>query len=99
MIVLLIALALLGAVLVFGFFAIKQKKSGRSAIVPTALAIVFAIISRRHLSYFDSMAIVSLIIGIIGMILGLFIGLVTIFGIVGDVEIFEQAFGDIQTNF
>ena len=43
MIVLLIALALLGAMLVFGFFAIKQKKSGRSAIVPAALAIVFAI--------------------------------------------------------
>ena len=84
--------------LVFSVLSIICCCSGFVSALFGILAIVFAIVSRRHLTYFDSMAIISLIIGIIGAILGLFVGLVTLFGIVGDIEIFEQAFGDIQTN-
>lgn len=40
------------------------------AIVLGALAIVFALFSRRNIGYFDGFALVGLIIGIAGMVFG-----------------------------
>ena len=85
--------------LVFSVLAIICCCSGFLSALFGVLAIVFAIVSRRHLGYFDSMAIVGLIIGIIGMILGLFVGFITVFGIFSDLEVIEEAFGGIQTDF
>ncbi len=45
--------------------------SGYVGIVLGALAIVFAIVSRKNLGYFDSMAIAGLVLGIIGFVLGI----------------------------
>ena len=45
--------------------------SGYAGIILGALAIVFAIVSRRNLGYFDSMAIGGLVLGIIGFVLGI----------------------------
>ncbi len=36
------------------------------------LAVVFAILSRRHLGYFDTMALIGLIVGIVGAVFGAF---------------------------
>lgn len=44
--------------------------TGYVGIVLGALAIIFAIVSRKNLGYFDSMAIAGLVLGIIGFILG-----------------------------
>ena len=85
--------------LVFSVLSIICCCSGFLSCLFGILAIIFAVVSRGHLGYFESMAIVGLIIGIIGAILGLFVGWVTWFGIVGDMEILEQAFGNFQTNF
>ena len=40
-------------------------------LVMAALAIVFAIVSRRNLGYFDGMAIAGLVLGIIGSVFGI----------------------------
>lgn len=85
--------------LVFSVLSIICCCSGFLSCLFGILAIVFAVVSRRHLGYFDSMAIVGLIIGIIGAILGLFVGLVTVFGIFSEIEVFEEAFGGLQTDF
>ena len=85
--------------LVFSVLAIICCCSGFLSCLFGILAIVFAIVSRHHLGYFDSMAIVGLIIGIIGAILGLFVGLVTVLGLFSDFEIFSESVGDIQTDF
>jgi len=45
--------------------------TGYVGIVLGALAIIFAIVSRKNLGYFDSMAIAGLVLGIIGFVLGL----------------------------
>lgn len=85
--------------LVFSVLSIICCCAGLFSCLFGILAIVFAIVSRRHLGYFDSMAIVGLVIGIIGAILGLFVGLITVFGLFSDMEVFEEAFGGIQTDF
>ena len=43
-----------------------------------ALAILFAIISRIHLGYFDPKSVIALILGIVGAIFGLFIGIINL---------------------
>ena len=45
--------------------------SGYVGIILGTLAIVFAIVSRRNLGYFDSMTIAGLVLGIIGFVLGI----------------------------
>lgn len=42
------------------------------------LAIVFAIVSRFHLGYFDPKSVIALILGIVGVIFGLFIGIINL---------------------
>lgn len=37
------------------------------------LAIVFAVVSRRHLGYFDTMALIGLVVGIVGTVFGAFV--------------------------
>lgn len=46
-----------------------------------ALAIVFAVLSRRHLGYFDSMAVVGLIVGIVGTVFGAFVMVVDLLSV------------------
>ena len=45
--------------------------TGYVGVVLGILAIVFAIVSRKNLGYFDSMAIAGLVLGIIGFVLGI----------------------------
>ena len=45
--------------------------TGYIGIALGALAIIFAIVSRKNLGYFDSMSIAGLVLGIIGFVLGI----------------------------
>ena len=59
---------------------------GWASILFGILSIVFAIVSRRHLGYFDSMAVVGLIIGIVGTVCG---GFMLTFNLLNVAEGFE----------
>ncbi len=59
------------ASMISGVLSVICCCTGYSGIVLGLLAIVFAIISRRNLGYFDGMSISGLALGIIGFILGL----------------------------
>lgn len=49
------------------------------------LAIVFAIVARRHLGYFDGMSIAGMTCGIVGAVLGLLLGILSLSGFFDDI--------------
>ncbi len=55
---------------IMGLIAVFTCFFGWSSLVLGALAIVFAIISRRMLGYFDGRSIAGLILGIFGVVFG-----------------------------
>ncbi len=59
------------ASLVCGILSVICCCVGYGAVVLGVLAIVFSIISRKNLGYFDGMAIAGLVLGIIGFFLGI----------------------------
>ena len=59
------------ASMISGIFSVICCCTGYAGIIFGVLAIVFAIISRKNLGYFDGMAIAGLVLGIIGFVLGL----------------------------
>ena len=58
------------AAMVSGIISVICCCTGYAGVVFGVLAIVFAIISRKNLGYFDGMAISGLVLGIIGFFLG-----------------------------
>lgn len=58
------------AALVCGIIGAATASFGFSGIILGALAIVFAILSRRILGYFDGRSIAGLILGIFGLVFG-----------------------------
>ncbi len=58
------------ASMVSGILALICCCFGYTGVVFGALAIIFSVISRKNLGYFDGMAIAGLVTGIIGFILG-----------------------------
>ena len=59
------------ASLIAGIVSVVCCSLGWTGIVLGALAIVFAILSRRMLGYFDGMSIAGLILGIFGFVFGI----------------------------
>ena len=59
------------ASLVVGILSVVCCCFGWSGLVLGALAIVFAILSRRDLGYFDGLSIAGLVLGIFGAIFGI----------------------------
>ena len=59
------------ASLVCGIISVICCSLGYGSIILGVLAIVFSVISRKNLGYFDSMAIAGLVLGIMGFILGI----------------------------
>ena len=59
------------AAMILGIGSIVTCCVGFIAIVAAVLAIVFAIISRKNLGYFDGMSIAGLILGIFGFVFGI----------------------------
>ena len=58
------------ASLTLGILSLVCCCTAYGAILMGALAIVFAIISRKTLGYFDAMTIAGLVLGIIGLVIG-----------------------------
>ncbi len=58
------------ASMVLGILSVICCCTGYAGIVFGALAIIFAVISRKNLGYFDGMAVAGLVLGIIGFVLG-----------------------------
>ncbi len=86
--------------LVLSILSVVCCCSGFVSAVFGVVAIVFAIVSRVHLGYFDSMSIVGLILGIIGVVFGVFLGIVTMLGVFTEGKIFDEIVsGDINTQF
>lgn len=56
--------------LICGIISVVCCCIGYGAVVLGILAIVFSIISRKNLGYFDGMAVAGLVLGIMGFILG-----------------------------
>ena len=67
------------ASLVCGIISVVCCCIGYGAVVLGILAVVFSILSRKNLGYFDGMAIAGLVLGIVGFILGAAILLSTYF--------------------
>lgn len=60
------------ASLVLGILSLVCCCISYAGLVMATLAIIFAIVSRKKMGYFDSLAIAGLIVGIIGVIFGAF---------------------------
>ena len=58
------------ASMVCGIISVVCCCTGYAGLVLGLLAIVFAVISRKNLGYFDGMAIAGLVLGIIGLVFG-----------------------------
>ena len=79
--------------LVYGF-------SGFIGAIFGVCAIVFAIISRAHLGFFDKKTILGLILGIVGTIFGVFIGIIDLTGIFSALDnVVGGILGDVQNDF
>ena len=59
------------ASMVSGIISVICCCTGYTGLIFGLLAIVFAVISRKNLGYFDGMAISGLVLGIIGFMLGI----------------------------
>ena len=56
--------------------------TGFISLLFAAVSIAFAIVSRKHLGYFDTMSIVGLVVAIVGLVFSLFMIAVWIFSLV-----------------
>ncbi len=65
------------ASLVIGIFSAVCCCFGWSGLVLGALAVVFAVLSRRRLGYFDGMSIAGLVLGIFGFVIGAILTILT----------------------
>ena len=59
------------ASMISGILSVICCCTGYAGIVFGVLAIVFSVISRKNLGYFDGMAVAGLVLGIIGFVLGI----------------------------
>lgn len=59
------------ASMISGILSVICCCTGYAGIVFGVLAIIFAVISRRNLGYFDGMSVAGLVLGIIGFVLGI----------------------------
>lgn len=90
--------------LITGIVSLICCCTGYFGIPFAVLSIVFAIVSRRHLGYFDSMTVVGLVLGIIGLIIGVFFVLVWSTAFSDETlweeiqRIFEEAEGEMDTT-
>lgn len=88
--------------LVFSLMSIVCCCTGFISLLFAAAAIVFSIISRKHLGYFDTMSIVGLVVAIVGAVFSLFMIVVWIFSLAGGgfVWEYESSFpNDFHLNF
>jgi hypothetical protein len=65
------------ASMVFGIISVICCCTGWVGVFCAALAIVFAVVSRKTLRYFDGMSIAGLVLGIFGLVMGVMIIWVT----------------------
>lgn len=63
------------ASLVLGIFSLLCCCLSWGAAAAGLLAVIFAVVSRRTLGYFDALSIVGLITGIVGIIFGVYMGI------------------------
>lgn len=59
------------AAMVSGIISVICCCTGYAGVIFGVAAIIFAIISRKNLGYFDGMAVAGLVLGIIGFVLGI----------------------------
>ncbi|MBR2611880.1 MAG: DUF4190 domain-containing protein [Clostridia bacterium] len=88
----LVSLILAGVSLLYGL-------SGWIGMIFGIAAIVFAIVSRVHLGYFDVKSILGLILGIVGTVFGCFVAIIDLLGVFAEAdsffeEIIEDAIND-----
>ncbi len=57
--------------LIFGIFSVVCCFVGWAGLTTGVIAIVLAVMSRRHLGYFDTMTVIGLILGICGAVFGI----------------------------
>jgi hypothetical protein len=60
------------ASMILGIVSVATCCFGYTAIIAAVLAIIFAIVSRKNLGYFDGMTISGLVLGIFGFVFGIF---------------------------
>ena len=68
--------------LVLSLLSIVCCCSGFISLVFAAVSIAFAIVSRKHLGYFDSISIIGLVVAIMGVVFSLFMIAVWIYSFV-----------------
>lgn len=64
--------------LIIGIFSAVCCCFGWSGLILGALAILFSVLSRRRLGYFDGMSIAGLVLGIFGFVIGAVITIVSL---------------------
>lgn len=92
------------ASLVLGILSLVCCCSGFLSFILGVLAIVFSVVARRHLGYFDGLSIAGMTCGIVGAVLGLLLGILSVSGWFDDIRdsVFpptEEPGGDINNRF
>ena len=88
----LVSLILAGVSLLYGL-------SGWIGMIFGIAAIVFAIVSRVHLGYFDVKSILGLILGIVGTVFGCFVAIIDLLGVFAEADsFFEEIIEDAINN-
>lgn len=73
------------ASLILGILSLVCCCGGFLSFVLGVLAIIFSVVARRHLGYFDGMSIAGMTCGIVGAVLGLLMGILSVSGWFGDI--------------
>lgn len=68
--------------LILSLMSIVCCCTGFISLLFAAVSIAFAIVSRKHLGYFDAMSVVGLVVAIVGAVFSLFMIVVWIFSVV-----------------
>ncbi len=83
------------ASLILGIVSVVCCCISYAGLAMAILAIIFAVVSKRKMGYFDPLAVAGLILGIVGTVFGATVVLVDVlsrFGYFGDLEdLFEEA--------
>ena len=86
--------------LILSVISLLYGLSGFVGMVFGVAAIVFAIISRVHLGYFDAKSVIGLILGIVGIVFGVFIGVVELTGVFSEFDtVIEEFIGEGAGDF